>query len=79
MLFDLSKDMAEVHNISDKHPVEHKKLYDEMMGYFKKVGARIPKLNPDYGSDVDLGAKEHAKRVAWGPFKGRRPLDQDER
>ena len=40
--------MGEVHNIASAHPEEHRRLYDEMMGYFDKVGARIPKRNPNY-------------------------------
>ncbi|MEX0819193.1 MAG: sulfatase/phosphatase domain-containing protein, partial [Pirellulaceae bacterium] len=47
MLFDLSKDRGEVNNIANNHSAEHKKLYDEMMGYYKKVNARIPKQNPN--------------------------------
>ncbi len=79
MLFDLSNDMGEVHNLAKQHPVEHKRLFDEMMGYFKKVGARIPRPNPDYDADVYKRDKNYEKRMAWGPFEGRRPLDEDEK
>lgn len=79
MLFDLSKDEGEVSNIAKAHPQEHKKLYDEMMRYLKEVGARIPRLNPDYAPDVYKQAKGYEKRMAWGPFAGRRPLDEDEK
>ena len=44
MLFDLSQDRGEVHNIATSHPDEHKLLYDDMMRYFEAVGARIPKV-----------------------------------
>jgi len=79
MLFDLSKDAGEVKNIAKKNPEEHKKLFDEMMRYFKKVGARIPKKNPAYDPAVYKEAKEYKKRMAWGPFEGQRPLDEDEK
>ncbi len=79
MLFDLSKDEGEVNNIARSHPQEHQRLYDEMMGYFKKVGARMPKPNPDHDPEVYKQAKEYASRVLWGPFEGRRPLEEDEK
>ncbi|WP_197231671.1 hypothetical protein [Novipirellula artificiosorum] len=78
MLFDLSKDSGEVHNIASTDPDEHKRLYDDMMRYLDKVGARIPKPNADYDSTVYKNAGEYEKRVQWGPFKGRRPLEEDE-
>ena len=43
------------------------------------VGARIPKPNPDHDPDVYKQAKEYEKRVMWGPFEGRRPLEEDEK
>ncbi|TWU58885.1 Arylsulfatase [Rubripirellula tenax] len=79
MLFDLSADMGEVHNIADKHPAKHKQLYDQMMSYFNEVGARIPKPNPDYDHAVYKDDKEYAERVMWGPFEGERPLEDDEK
>ena len=79
MLFDLSVDEGEVNNIAKTYPNEHKKLYDEMMRYFKQVGARIPKMNPDYDPDVYKKDKEYEKRVMWGPFEGQRPLEEDEK
>ena len=79
MLFDLSKDEGEVNNIARSHPQEHQRLYGEMMGYFKKVGARMPKPNPDHDPEVYKQAKEYASRVLWGPFEGRRPLEEDEK
>ena len=79
MLFDLSADPGEVKNIAGRHPQEHRKLYDEMMAYFKKVGARIPRSNPDRDPSLYRKAKEYKARVQWGPFEGERPLEDDER
>jgi arylsulfatase A len=78
MLFDLSGDEGEVENIAAKHPEEHKKLFGEMMRYFEQVGARIPKVNPDYDPEVYKKTREYPQRMAWGPFEGRRRLDDDE-
>lgn len=79
MLFDLSKDIGEVSNIAEQHPEQHKKLYGEMMSYLKEVGGRIPKLNPDYDPDKYEADKDFPERTHWGPFRGERPLDEDER
>jgi hypothetical protein len=78
MLFDLSKDMGEVHNIAGDDSAKHKQIYDAMTSYLKQVGARIPKLNPDYDPNVYKQAKEYEKRMMWGAFEGRRPLEGDE-
>jgi arylsulfatase A-like enzyme len=78
MLFDLSADPGEVNNIAKSHPQEHQQLHDEMMDYFEKVGARIPKANPDHDPDVYRQDQEYEKRTMWGPFEGRRPLEEDE-
>mgnify|MGYP002623767368 CR=1 FL=1 len=78
MLFDLSKDVGEVHNIAKTHPDKHQTLYDEMMHYFEQVGARIPKQNLNYAPAVYRNAKEYEKRLQWGPFAGRRKLEDDE-
>ena len=79
MLFDLTQDTGEVHNIAATHPEEHQRLYDEMMVYFEKVGARIPKQNPTYDAATYRSSKEYEKRTQWGPFAGSRSLDEDER
>ena len=79
MLFDLSNDMGEVTNIAARHPEQHKKLHAEMMSYFEQVGARIPKLNPDAHLKVYEQDKDYRKRKDGGAFKGRRPLEEDER
>lgn len=79
LLFDLAADPGEVNNIAREHAEEHKQLFDEMMSYFKQVGARIPKRNPDYNAATYQAAKEYEKRVKWGPFEGKRTLEDDER
>jgi arylsulfatase A-like enzyme len=79
MLFDLSEDMGEIHNIASSHPEEHKKLYGDMVRYFDRVGARIPKPNPDYDPDVYQRANEYETRMAWGPFDDSRPSEKDEK
>lgn len=79
MLFDLTDDMGEVHNIAATHPEEHDQLYRQMMDYFDKVGARIPKQNPNYVPAVYEKSKEYEKRIQWGPFTDSRPLDEDEK
>lgn len=79
ILFDLAADVGEVRNIAKERPEEHKRLYDEMMRYLDSVGARIPKINPDYDEAVYRKAKEYSKRVMWGPFEGTRPLEDDEK
>lgn len=50
-----------------------------MLSNFKRVGARLPKPNPN--SDPKLYARDsaHQDRVQWGPFKGRRALEEDEK
>ena len=78
MLFDLSADEGEVKNIAEEYPGLHKELFDQMMSYFERVGARIPKMNPDYDPDVYNKANRNTDRVIWGPFKGERPLEADE-
>ena len=67
-----------MHNIAKTHPEQHRKLYDEMTHYFEEVGARIPKRNPNYDAAVYKNANEFEKRMQWGAFEGRRPLEDDE-
>ncbi len=70
--------MGEVHNIASTHADEHKQLYDAMTRYFKQVGARIPKPNPNYDAERYKNDKEYDERTAWGAFEGSRPLEEDE-
>lgn len=79
MLFDLSKDPGEVSNIAKKNPETHKRLFGEMMGYLKEIGARFPKKNPDYDPAAYRQDKNTEYRIKWGPFEGRRDLDEDEK
>jgi len=78
MLFDLAVDGGEIENIASKKPAEHKRLYGEMTDYFKQVKARLPKENPNYDPVKYKASKEYDKRMTWGPFEGRRSLDEDE-
>lgn len=78
LLFDLRQDAGEVSNIAEQHPETHKRLHDEMMRYLKKVGARFPKVNPNYDPEAYRNDKKTEARIRWGPFKGRRPLEDDE-
>jgi arylsulfatase A len=78
MLFELSTDEAEVHNIADKQPEEQKKLFDEMMGYLKSVGTRMPKKNPDFDEAAYKASETYEKIKSYGPFVGSRSLAEDE-
>ena len=78
MLFDVSKDMGEVRNIAKREPELHNRLFDEMMSYLKKVGARFPKENPDYDAEFYGQMKGYELHQMWGPFEDRRPLEDDE-
>ncbi|MEP3478504.1 MAG: sulfatase-like hydrolase/transferase [Fuerstiella sp.] len=78
MLFDLSTDMGEVHNIAKSEVNLHQRLFKEMMAYFEQVGARIPKRNPDSDPVIYKQAKEYQDRVRWGAFQGSRNLETDE-
>jgi arylsulfatase A-like enzyme len=78
MLFDLATDEGEVVNIAAKNPEEHEALFREMTEYFERVGARIPKVNPEYDPESYKKAKEYKQRMAWGPFEGCRVLEADE-
>ena len=78
MLFDLSKDPGEVFNIAKQYPKKHKKLYDEMMHHFEAVGAKFPKVNPNYKDEEYKKDKKTKYRIKWGAFEGERPLEDDE-
>lgn len=78
MLFDLSQDIGEVHNIAKEYPEMHKELYDEMMGYLMGVGTRFPKENPQYDQEKYKEDSKTAGRLKWGAFEGDRPLEEDE-
>ena len=78
MLFNLASDIGEANNIAKQHPETHKKLFGEMMRYFNEVGARLPKVNPNYDPEHYKSLKDYKERLMWGPFEGRRPLEEDE-
>ncbi len=78
MLFDLAADEGEVENIAENNRQQHRALFDQMMRYFEMVGARIPTVNPDYDPQHYKETKEYETRMRWGPFEGRRQLDNDE-
>jgi arylsulfatase A-like enzyme len=79
MLFDLSTDYGEVRNIAKINPAVHKKLYDEMMDYYKLVGARFPKVNVNYDAEKYLKDKNTKYRLKWGAFEGERNMEEDEK
>ena len=82
MLFDLAKDEAETTNMAPKHPGRHRELFDEMFRYFKEVGARIPKLNPDFDEKAEKAwraSDAYQKTAVNGPFPGKRELKEDEK
>ena len=79
MLFDLEKDEIESHNIATEKPELHKKLFSEMIAYLKEVNARFPKENPDYDPEYYKNLKDHSSRITYGPFQGKRPLEEDEK
>ncbi|BCX49239.1 sulfatase [Haloferula helveola] len=81
MLFDLANDEAETTNIAIKNPERHRELFDEMFRYFKEVGARIPKPNPDFDEEAEEAwhaTEQYQKIKPNGPFTGKRELSQDE-
>jgi arylsulfatase A-like enzyme len=79
MLFDLAKDEAETTNLAANHPERHRQLFGEMMRYFKEVGARMPKVNPDFDPEAYKTTKAYEDRLPFGPFVGRRPMAADEK
>jgi len=79
MMFDLDKDPGEVCNIAKQNPETHKKLFGEMMSYLKSVDARFPKKNPNYDPEAYKQDRRTEYRLKWGPFDGKRPLDDDEK
>ena len=50
----------------------------QMMCFFNKVEAWLPKGNPHFDEEVYKQADRYETRVKWGPFKGERPLEDDE-
>ncbi len=79
MLFDLSVDRGEVNNIAEKQPAVHDELHDRLMRYLIGVNARFPVENPGYDSAAYQEAEKGSNRAKWGPFKGSRSLEADEK
>lgn len=64
LLFNLTEDIGEMKSVAKQHPKLHKKMFDEMMGYLKKVGARIPEKNPNYDPEkLEAWYQEDPKRL----------------
>jgi arylsulfatase A-like enzyme len=79
MLFDLSADAGEYTNIFPEKQKLGQRLYDEMIEYFKDVGARMPLVpNPNYDKSIYKSDASYADRILWGPFQGTRPTEEDE-
>ena len=49
-----------------------------MARYLREVGARFPKSNPAYDPEIYKEDRRTRERLQWGPFEGRRPLEEDE-
>jgi arylsulfatase A-like enzyme len=79
MLFDLTSDEGEVHNIAGRQPQIHQQLWGELMRYLKQVEARIPKRNPDFDREAYEASETYEARLPYGPFEGSRPLEEDEK
>ena len=79
MLFDLDEDIGEYRNVARSRPIKHDMLFREMITYLDKVGARLPKNNPNFNPAAYQQVKEYDMRLMWGPFGGERPLEDDER
>jgi arylsulfatase A len=79
MLFDLAVNEGEVENIALLKKDEHDRLYNQMMQYLQKRGARIPMKNPDYQPAAYQKAKDYTTRMMWGPFEGTRSPEEDEK
>ncbi len=47
-LFDLSKDMGEKNDLSDRKPEVVEKLHDRLNAYLASVDAQMPQPNPNY-------------------------------
>ena len=70
MLFDLTTDEGEVVNVAPENPEKHRALYNAMKSYFSEVGARIPKINPDYDPAAYQSDDSYDIRQEVGSFQG---------
>lgn len=78
MLFDLSNDVGEISNIAHENQELHEEIHSRMMRYLESVGARLPRVNPNYDPAVYMQNKDFEERSMWGPFRGKRKLEEDE-
>jgi arylsulfatase A-like enzyme len=64
LLFDLKEDIGELTSVAKENPEIHRKMFDQMMGYLEKVGARIPATNPNHDpKKLDAWYQEDPKRL----------------
>lgn len=55
MLFDLSKDISEEHDLSKSDPQLTAELHTRLNNYLFEIGAKIPTRNPNYDPKLDKG------------------------
>ena len=56
-LFDLSKDMGEKNDLSDRKPEVVARLHDRLNAYLESVDAQIPQPNPNYDPSRPVGGQ----------------------
>jgi arylsulfatase A-like enzyme len=52
-LFDLTRDIGETQDLSEKMPEKTKELHERLSRYLKEVGASMPRINPEYDPERD--------------------------
>lgn len=79
MLFDLSVDEREQHNIAPQQSETHQRLFGALMSYLHAMDARLPKRNPECDLEAYRASGAYATLQEYGPFSGSRSLGRDER
>ncbi|MEM7697017.1 MAG: sulfatase [Verrucomicrobiota bacterium] len=79
MLFDLRTDEAETNNVAEVRRRKHRLLYQDLMGYLKDVGARMPKPNLDFDRQAYEQTEVFEDRLPYAAFNGKRNLAEDEK